>query len=251
MEVNQEKAEAAKACFDYNKNLFTVNVTSDMNCFGKRGDAINHARTLEDKSIDVFERDAEEDVVLDEAKTDSANEEVTDIPDLKLAVVKANGGAKNKKFDKAPLKPVADEPAITPLDEAGYTAAKSTFSDLYKQWNAMPDTEQTSDAGKALSAKLTDLNEAIKAYEAANPAAGDTTDAPAADETADAPAADETADAPAADETADAPAADETADTPAADETADTPPADENITEKLTDLVDEIESLLHLKGKTE
>lgn len=224
MEVNQEKAEAAKACFDYNKNLFTVNVTSDMNCFGKRGDAINHARTLEDKSIDVFERDAEEDVVLDEAKTDSDNEEVTDIPDLKLAVVKANGGAKNKKFDKAPLKPVADEPVVTPLDGAGYTSAKSQFSDLYKQWNAMTDTEQTSDAGKALSAQLTDLNEAIKAYEAANLTADDTTDAPAADDTTNAPVADDTTDAPA---------------------------AGENITEKLTDLVDEIESLLHLKGKTE
>jgi hypothetical protein len=114
MEVNAQKAEAAKACFDFNPLVNTLYVTSNLGCFLKRNDAVNHARGLDDKEIDVFIR-ADEEAVIDADQTESATDESETAPDARLAVVKAGGGSKGKSFTKA-AKAVAAETA--PVDPA-------------------------------------------------------------------------------------------------------------------------------------
>jgi len=54
-----KKAEAAKKCLEFNKDLKAVHVTDDLECFASKNDAVNHARTLVNKEIEVFERDEE------------------------------------------------------------------------------------------------------------------------------------------------------------------------------------------------
>jgi hypothetical protein len=164
--VNPEKAEAAKACFDYNPPVNTVYVTSNLGCFLKRNDAVNHARGLDNKEIDVFIR-SEEDAIIDSDQTESVTDESENVPDARLAVVQAAGG-KGKAFTKAVKKASA---ALAPLDTDGYSAAKTQFGELYQQWNAMSSDDQTSASGIALSAQLSALHEAIIAYEALNPVA--------------------------------------------------------------------------------
>jgi len=90
VEVNQKKAEAAKDCFEFNKKLNTVNVTSDLQCFSDRNAAVNHARTLEDSSIDVFDREID-DVEWNEQDSADFSGEAFTIPDYDLAKAKAEG----------------------------------------------------------------------------------------------------------------------------------------------------------------
>ncbi|MEB0248841.1 hypothetical protein QN344_01780 [Mucilaginibacter sp. 5B2] len=118
MEVNQQRAEAAKACFDFNKkNLNTVNVTSDLECFGDRNAAVNHARGLEDSSIDVFDREIDG-IEWNEDESDDFTDEAFDIPDYDLAKAKAEGSGSEEEFEQnAP--PAAPEPVVeqTPVIE--------------------------------------------------------------------------------------------------------------------------------------
>jgi hypothetical protein len=117
VEVNQQRAEAAKACFDFNKNLNTVNVTSDLECFGDRNAAVNHARTLEDSTIDVFDREIDG-IDWNEDESDNYSAEAFDIPDYDLAKAKAEGAGSDDEFEKnAP--PAAPEPVVeqTPVIE--------------------------------------------------------------------------------------------------------------------------------------
>ena len=58
-QLTPNTANAARACFNHNKNLNKVFVTADGACFAQRNHAINHARTLDPKTIDVFERSEE------------------------------------------------------------------------------------------------------------------------------------------------------------------------------------------------
>jgi hypothetical protein len=90
MEDLKAKAEAAaKDCFEYNKNLDKVFVTADCACFPERNHAFNHARALEDKTIEVFERVGDE--VKDNAdESTEVTEELADAPDLKTAVLPKN-----------------------------------------------------------------------------------------------------------------------------------------------------------------
>lgn len=62
MEEKKSKLKVAESCFDFNKHLNKLHITSDMTPFPDENDARYHARTLEDKTIEVFERDSEVDL---------------------------------------------------------------------------------------------------------------------------------------------------------------------------------------------
>jgi hypothetical protein len=218
MEVNPEKAKAAKACFDFNPLINTIFVTSNLSCFLKRNDAVNHARGLDDKEIDVFIR-SNDDPVIDADQTDSVTEESENVPDARLAVVKAGGGGKGKNFTKA-AKPV-DTPAPDAIVD---TPAPDAIVDAPAP-DAIVDT----------------------------PAPDAIVDTPAPDAIVDAPAPDAVVDTPAPDAIVDAPAPDAIVDTPAPDAIVDAPAPDktigEDIVKELNHLVDEVETALHLKDK--
>ncbi|MBB6131334.1 hypothetical protein [Mucilaginibacter lappiensis] len=111
MEVNQQRAEAAKACFEFNPTFDKVHVTSDCKCFQHQNDAVGHARTLTDKTIDVFERDGD-DVEFDEDSADDLSDEAENIPDHLVASIKRQTGNLDTKFQKIE-KPAPDEPVVT------------------------------------------------------------------------------------------------------------------------------------------
>lgn len=98
MEVNQKRAEAAKACFDFNKNMDTVHVTADLECFGNRNDAVGHARTLEDSTIDVFLRDGDG-AELDDFETEDVAEELNRMPDYFNAKKHAHPDGAGEDFE--------------------------------------------------------------------------------------------------------------------------------------------------------
>lgn len=50
----------AQSCLDFNKNLNRIHVTMDGTCFPDKQDGINHARTVTDASIKVYERHGDE-----------------------------------------------------------------------------------------------------------------------------------------------------------------------------------------------
>jgi hypothetical protein len=60
--------QAAAECLAYNQTLNEVFVSADGECFPHKNDAINHARSLQDKEIMKFERDGGD----QEAETTSA-----------------------------------------------------------------------------------------------------------------------------------------------------------------------------------
>lgn len=52
--------KAAQDALDYNKHLDKVYVSSDAVAFAHKNDAVNHAKNLDDKNIEVFERESPE-----------------------------------------------------------------------------------------------------------------------------------------------------------------------------------------------
>lgn len=110
MEVNKERAQAASECLNFNKQLNTVHVTSDLNCFPHKGDAIHHARSLPDKTIDVFTRDEADKAEFDIVDSLKETIKAKTIPNADLAKEKKAGDAKNKAFDKV-KKPAEKDPA--------------------------------------------------------------------------------------------------------------------------------------------
>jgi len=226
VKVNLKKAEAAESCFEYNPKVDKVHVTGDLQCFPKQNDAVAHARTLTDKTIDVFERNGE-DVEFDSEASDSVTDEANTIPDHLLASVKRQTADTDSEFEKV-QQDTPDEPVVA------NTPALST--DVSTDETPAPAATEETPAPAATE-------------ETPAPAATEETPAPAATEETPAPAATEETPAPAATEETPAPAA--TEETPAPATTEETPaPAEENITEKLTELVNEVENLLHLnKGE--
>ncbi|PLW89988.1 hypothetical protein [Mucilaginibacter sp.] len=149
MEVNQQRAEAAKACFDFNKNLNTVNVTSDLECFGDRNAAVNHARGLEDSSIDVFDREIDG-IEWNEDESDDFTDEAFDIPDYDLAKAKAEGSGSEEEFEQnAP--PAAPEPVVeqTPVIEQ-----PSAMDNLVKDPEQVTQTGVVAESGQAATQDL-------------------------------------------------------------------------------------------------
>jgi hypothetical protein len=59
MANTQQKLDAAKACFDYNKAAIECYVTGDLTVFFNKNHAANHAAGLEVKTIDHFTRSAD------------------------------------------------------------------------------------------------------------------------------------------------------------------------------------------------
>lgn len=111
MKVNQQRAEAAKACFEFNPKFDKVHVTADCKCFEHQNDAVGHARTLADKTIDVFEKDGD-DVEFDEDAADEVSDEAKDIPDHLVASIKRQTGNLDAKFEKFEY-PAPEEPVVT------------------------------------------------------------------------------------------------------------------------------------------
>jgi len=58
--------KAATEALDFNKHLDKVFVTTDGTTFIHKGDAVNHAATQDDKTVEVFERGEEAAVTTDE-----------------------------------------------------------------------------------------------------------------------------------------------------------------------------------------
>jgi len=112
MDVNANKVQAAQNCLAYNPAINTVFVTSNLGCFANKNAAVNHARGLTDKEIDVFIRTADE-AVIDADQSDTVTNESLTIPDARLAVVNAQPGAVVLPFAKTPA-PVEDEPVVEP-----------------------------------------------------------------------------------------------------------------------------------------
>lgn len=206
MEVNEEKAKAAKDCLDYNQQLNTVYVAADLSCFTNRSNAINHARSLDNKEIDVFIREADE-AIVDQAQTDEATDESFTEPDHRLAVVKAAGGGKDKAFVKT-AKPavIANimDPVVDPATAEAALLAKIQSAVTIDELYALVPTA--------------DFSEAVLA--AAQVKAGELV--------------------------ADPPALPLEIPAPDAIPAPDPIPAPETITDKLTELVNEVEQVLHL-----
>lgn len=55
------RSQAAEACLEYNQTFSQVYVTSDLQCFQSKHDAVNHARTLHNTSIEEYKRDQDSD----------------------------------------------------------------------------------------------------------------------------------------------------------------------------------------------
>lgn len=111
VEVNKERAQAAQECLEFNKHMDVVHVASDLNCFGNKSDAINHARGLADKTLDVFNRDTDGTVEHDIVDTYMGTQAAKTIPDADLAQAKNKGKAKGESFAKVKKADVKD-PAI-------------------------------------------------------------------------------------------------------------------------------------------
>jgi hypothetical protein len=81
---NIKASQAAKAAFDYNKAMQTAYVTSDNNVFLTQNAAANHARTLADKTIEVFIKEADE-ALLSQDQSDKASKESQALADFNKA----------------------------------------------------------------------------------------------------------------------------------------------------------------------
>ncbi len=64
----------AQDCFDYNLTVNRLHVTIDGTCFPDKQDAIGYARTLNDASIKVFERQGNQIVEVTEKSTEETVE---------------------------------------------------------------------------------------------------------------------------------------------------------------------------------
>jgi len=57
MSKSTTRYQAAQACLDYNQTFAQVYVSSDLQCFQHKGDAVNHAISLDNTSLEEFKRD--------------------------------------------------------------------------------------------------------------------------------------------------------------------------------------------------
>jgi len=146
-----EKYQAAKVCFAFNKAQDTCFVTGDLECFSVRNLAVNHGRGLEDKTIEVFERDGDE-VTNNAAEASGSTADANTQPDSKLANDQANGQKLNQQFatvkpggtpvkakaETKPTAPKATKAPAAPKATKATAAPKAAKSDV-------PATEQKAD----------------------------------------------------------------------------------------------------------
>jgi len=156
VEVNKKRAAAAKDCFKYNPKLNEVHVTDDLECFGDRSNAVNHARTLEDKTIDVFIRD-EDNVQLDEPKSKAETTKANTQPDAKLAQTKAAGTVTKETFKTIPAKTKAAKAAPvvkTPAEPKAKAAPKAKVTKEIKT-ESTPAVETVENSDKKTETIIT------------------------------------------------------------------------------------------------
>jgi hypothetical protein len=148
VKVDQKKIDAAKACFAFNKLLKTCHVTSDLECFEDRNHAVNHARTLEDKGIEVFNRGEEDQPAIDLLDSFRETNAAKTKPDANLASQKHAGGAKDTTFEQ-----VQDD---KPKDK------EKSPSEIYGSEGAKGLTTGNAEATKPVKAKVVKAPKAPK-----------------------------------------------------------------------------------------